>query len=69
MDYMVQKTKMDRLLLPPNIRKCIHLVVDFHWLEIVNISMLTLTAIIILLFHLVFILGANLDLFVAMLEY
>lgn len=43
-------------------------VVDFHWLEIVNISMLTLTTIIILLFHLVYILGANLGLFVAMPE-
>ena len=45
MGYMEQKTKMDRLLLPHNIRKCINLVVDFHWLEIVNISMLTLTTI------------------------
>lgn len=36
--------------------------------EIVNISMLTLTTIIILLFHLVYILGANLGLFVAMPE-
>lgn len=43
-------------------------IVDFHWLEIVNISMLTLTTIIILLFHLVYILGANLGLFVAMPE-
>lgn len=33
MGYMEQKTKMDRLLLPHNIRKCINLVVDFHWLE------------------------------------
>ncbi len=38
------------------------------FLEIVNISMLTLTTIIILLFHLVYILGANLGLFVAMPE-
>ena len=68
MGYIEQKTKMDRLLLPHNIRKCINLVVDFHWLEIVNISMLTLTTIIILLFHLVYILGANLGLFVAMPE-
>ena len=30
MGYMEQKTKMDRLLLPHNIRKCINLVVDFH---------------------------------------
>ena len=30
MGYMEQKTKMDRLLLPHNIRKCINLVVDFR---------------------------------------
>ena len=47
---------------------CFNVTRTYLLCEIVNISMLTLTTIIILLFHLVYILGANLGLFVAMPE-
>ena len=42
MAYLELKTKREKLLFHLNIWKCSHLVVDCHWLEIINISMLTL---------------------------